>query len=111
MFVSSNESIHPFTSDKTYQGSNFHQNCNQLRTPTSDIISSDSCGYSSTDNMDLLRNAVKNKTASSLSFPLQADAARKDNSAQNVISSTDSEVPNVLSSDSEFGTRSRDRYK
>ena len=111
MFVPSNESIHPLSADQTNQDPDLQKRFCQFRTSACDVRSSDSCGYSSNDNMDLLRCVVANKTASSLPFTLQADAARNDNSTKKVVSSTDSEVPNVLSSDSEFGSRSTEKYK
>ena len=107
MFVPSDKSVSSLSSSKTNQSQSLHKSCERSRTSTREMKSSDGCDYSSNDNTDRAEPNIV--PTSSLSFPLQAELATKDNSQQNMVVSTDSEQPNILSSDSEFGSRRRER--
>ena len=111
MFVPSNTPCYSLSSSKINQSPSFHTSSGGFRTSSCENKLSDSCGRSSNDNTQSLRNDANAVPASSLSFPLQAAPASINNSGHKLAVSTDSELLNTLSSDSEVGTRRREGNK
>ena len=108
---SSMSSCYSMSSSKTDQNQHKNPISDQSRTSSCGMKSTESCVYSSKDNVVSIRYDGNESLPSSLLFPLQADSASMETSQQKMILSTDSEQPHMLSSDSELGVKGRERNK